>query len=57
MKEMCEYYDVAFFDSNKLGICISNTAQRTALMLDNTHLNQAGQLKASYRYESELMTL
>ena len=53
----CKKFGIKTFDSRTAGLNIENTAQKTALMLDNTHLNATGQLRVSYKYEAELNML
>lgn len=56
---ICKKYSIPVFDNwEKGGICWTNTAQVSALTLSDTyHLNTAGMIYASYKYESFLKSL
>lgn len=59
IKTICKKYSIPVFDnSEKGGVCWTNTTQVSSLTLGDTyHLNEAGMEYVSYKYEDFLMSL
>ncbi len=57
IKQICQYFCIPVYDNYNAGLCMSNAEQKSALMLDSIHLNKAGQLRVSYKYQEQLKLL
>lgn len=59
IKTICKKYSIPVFDnSEKGGVCWTNSAQLTSITLNDTyHLNEAGMDYASYKYEAFIRSL
>ena len=57
INEVAKYFCIPVYNTYEAGLCIKNTYQAAALLLDDTHLNQAGQLRQSYKIEEQMKSL
>lgn len=57
INEVAKFYCIPVYNTYEANLCVKNTAQANSLMLDDTHLNATGQLRQSYKFESQLKLL
>ncbi|MBQ1550979.1 MAG: SGNH/GDSL hydrolase family protein [Bacilli bacterium] len=57
INEVCKYFCIPVYNTFEAGLDIKNSEQAAELMLDDTHLNADGQLRQSYKIESQMKML
>lgn len=57
INKVANFYCIPVYNTYDAGLCVKNSTQANALMIDDTHINAAGQTRQSYKFEAQLRML